>query len=155
MPIKNDVVNIALSYQARGFTIIPLLEQEKRSRHKWSEWENGATEQQIISYYQQHPGDSVGCIPGKHLVVYDADTPESLAKLYEIEEACYCHPNLIAKTQKGEHHYFSVPDNVEVRQRSFNSKTHPACIDIKTGRCLVQMPPSGGKTWELTEAFDE
>lgn len=135
----------ALKLHRMGFAVIPLLPDQKRPPCKWEQWENYQSEQKIIEHWTAHPEHEVGFITDENLIIFDADTKESLEALYFLEKTFEVEPLIKVKTKKGEHHYFRRPDEVMARQGGFSSEANPERIDVKTGRSLVVAPPSGNK----------
>ena len=141
----------ALFWFEFGFNVIPLVPHEKRSAVKWDDWLENLTVEKIISYWTNNPDHEVGFIVGNDYIVFDADSPESLAKLHEIEEAFDVSSDLIVETRKGEHHYFRLAEGVHAKSDAHSSKLYPDRLDVKTGRGLVVMAPSTGKEVEICE----
>ena len=141
----------ALFWLEFGFDVIPLVPKEKRSAVKWDDWLENLTVEKITSYWTNNPDHEVGFIVGNDYIVFDADSPESLAKLHEIEEAFDVSSDLIVKTRKGEHHYFRLAEGVHAKSDAHSSKLYPDRLDVKTGRGLVVMAPSTGKEVEICE----
>ena len=135
----------ALCWFRFGFKPIPVRDGTKITAVKWDSWNKNLSEESIKSYFTKYPLSDVGVIVGDELIVFDADTPESLSYLYSIEKSFDMIPDLVIKTSKGEHHYFRRPEGVFAKSDGHDSDKHPERIDIKTGRALVVLPPSTGK----------
>ncbi|MCX7084928.1 MAG: PriCT-2 domain-containing protein [Methylococcales bacterium] len=134
-----------------GFKVIPLQPKGKVTAEKWDGWLDGLSEEKIRGYWTQHPDHEVGFIVGDGYIVFDADTPESKAKLYEIEKAFDISPLLITKTKKGEHHFFKRPKDVYAKTNTHSTTVHPDRLDVKTGRTMVVLPPSKDKEVDICE----
>jgi hypothetical protein len=134
------------------FMPIPLKAGSKITSVKWDAWQKDLCEDKIKWYWERNPTDELGIIVGKNMIVYDADTTESLKKLYELEKIFGLQPNHIVKTKKGEHHYFYRPDSVKAKSNSHSTVNHPERIDVKTDRSMVVRPPSTGKEMLIDEA---
>jgi len=145
-------LNAALEAFTFGFIPIPLIPESKRTSEKWDPWQIKLDDYKINWYWKRHPNYEVGIIVGDNIIVYDADTPESLAQLYEIEKILDIHSNHTVLTKKGEHHYFCIPDDVIAKQNSHGTEKFPNRIDVKTGRTMVVRPPSTGKEMGIDEA---
>jgi len=141
----------ALYWFSFGFDVIPLLPKDKVTAVKWDGWLESLSEEKIIDHWTKHPDHEVGFIVGDDFIVLDADTPESTAKLYEIEEAFDVSPKLIVTTSKGEHHYFNRPVGVFAKSDSHSTVDHPDRLDVKTGRAMVVSAPSTGKEVDICE----
>jgi hypothetical protein len=116
--------------------------------HDWfrlGPWLKDLSELKIYRYWKKHPNHELGFIVGPDLIVFDADTPQSLARLCEIERTFGVSPALSVKTRRGEHHYFKLSEGTLAKSDSHSSEKHPDRIDVKTGRALIVLPPSGGK----------
>lgn len=140
-----------------GFKVIPINPETKETARKWS-FIDGLTVERIVSYWTQHPDHDIGAIIDDSIIVLDADSPESLAALVDIEKAHNVTPNLVVKTRKGEHHYFKRAADTYAKMRGFNSEIYPTAIDVKTarsaadGRAMIVLPPSTNKVVLLNEA---
>jgi len=135
-----------------GLKVIPVAPGTKQTAVKWDPWLEGLSPEKISKHWAQNPDHELGCIVGDDIIVLDADSLESLAALAEIEKAFDVTPNLVVKTRKGEHHYFKRATGTHAKSDSHSTKDHPERIDVKTGRALVILPPSTGKSIALNEA---
>ncbi len=73
---KEEILKMALNYQSKGFSIIPLKEAEKTPRESWSKWQNErANEKQIRKWFEQYPNMNIGIVTGKisNIVVIDIE----------------------------------------------------------------------------------
>ena len=141
----------ALYWFSFGFDVIPLLPKDKVTAVKWDGWLESLSEAKITDHWTKHPDHEVGFIVGDSLIVFDADTPESTAKLYEMERAFDVFPLLVVNTSKGVHHYFKRSVGVFAKSDSHSTVDHPDRLDVKTGRAMVVLAPSTGKEVELCE----
>jgi hypothetical protein len=141
----------ALYWFSFGFDVIPLLPKDKVTAVKWDGWLESLSEAKITDHWTKHPDHEVGFIVGDGLIVFDADTPESTAKLYEIERAFDVFPLLVVKTSKGVHHYFKRSVGVFAKSDSHSTVDHPDRLDVKTGRAMVVLAPSTGKEVDICE----
>jgi len=149
VPIYLDA---ALHWHRFGFQVIPIVPCTKKTAVKWNPWLADLSEPKITSYWRKHPDHEVGFIVGDDIIIFDADTPQSLARLCDIEEIFDVTPSLTIKTRKGEHHYFRRAEGVLAKSDSHSSDKHPERIDVKTGRAMVVLPPSGGKEVLIDES---
>lgn len=141
----------ALCWLKFGLNVIPVIPGTKKTAVKWDPWLSGLNEEQIQSYWEQHPNHELGFIVGDDFLVLDADSQESMSALAILEEACDLVPNFIVSTAKGSHHYFRRDEGTYARSDSHSTEAHPERIDVKTGRALVMLPPSTGKSIEIME----
>jgi len=95
---SNCYLEAALYYFERGYKVIPIESKTKRTAVKWDPWLANLSKQKIRDYWLQNPTHELGFIVGDDLIVFDADSPESMAALVEIEKAFGITPNLITKT---------------------------------------------------------
>lgn len=128
-----------------GFTPIPASPGTKRSFGPWDDWVSDPSHEKLSRHWGRYPDHDVGIIVGKSLIVFDVDTPESRAKLLEIEQLFGVVPSLIIETRKGEHHYFGLEPGACAKSDSHDSINNPSGIDIRTGRALVMIAPSTDK----------
>lgn len=140
----SDFKKAALYWFKFGFKVIPVITGTKRTAVKWDDWCKNLSEEQIRRHWEKYPDHEVGCIAGDGIIVFDADTPEATAALYQIEKEFGVEPNMIVKTQKGEHHHFRLNKKVYAKTCGHGSDPEQK-IDIKTGRTMLILPPSGGK----------
>ena len=132
-----------------GFRVIPILSGTKIPAMKWDPWLNELSPYKIASHWLRNPNHELGFIVGDNTIVFDADSPESSAALKCAEKIFRVTPSLVVKTRKGQHHYFLLAQGVHARSDAHSTELHPERIDVKTGRALVVLPPSTGKTIEL------
>jgi hypothetical protein len=143
---------VALHWLIFGYKIIPLIPGTKKPAVKWDPWQAELSRQAIIRYWLQNPTHELGFIVGDDIIVFDADSPESIAALTEIEKAFDITPNLVVKTNKGVHHHFKRAKGTVAKSDAHCTDKFPARIDVKTGRALAILPPSTGKFILLNEA---
>ncbi len=135
-----------------GYKVIPLMPNSKLPATKWDSWLNGLSAGKITNYWEINTKHELGFIVGDDIMVLDADSPESTAALYSIENALGITPNLIVKTAKGEHHHFKRAAGTYAKTDSHDTAQYPNRIDVKTGRSMVILPPSTGKEIEICDA---
>ncbi|MBL4743527.1 MAG: bifunctional DNA primase/polymerase [Cycloclasticus sp.] len=138
-------IEVALKSHEFGFDIIPLIPDEKRPATKWAEWEGNVDENKIRDYWEKHPGHGIGVLTNHKICVLDADTKEADKALCDLEKAHNCFSNFIVKTRKGSHHYYWVPEGVEVKLSAHSTEQHPERLDVKAARSLVVGPHEEGK----------
>ncbi len=129
-----------------GFQVIPIIPRGKSTVVKWDSWLEDLSENKISSHWSQHPDHEVGAIVGDDLIVFDADSPEAIKALISIEEEYGVKPSMISGTRKGEHHFFRRAPGTFAKSDSHSTEEHPERIDVKTGRALIVLPPSTGKS---------
>lgn len=142
----------AFTWYGFGFTVMPIVPCTKKTSVKWDPWLECLSPEKINNHWTQNPNHELGFIVGDGIIVFDADSPSSIAALAEIEKAFNVTPNLISKTSKGEHHYFKRAADTHAKSDSHSTENHPERIDVKTGRALVVLPPSTGKSIAMLEA---
>lgn len=136
----------ALSWFRRGFTVIPLVPKKKYPATAWDAWLKDLSAKKIAAHWAKNPTHEVGCIVGSDLIVFDADSPQATAALLALELKFNLSPSLVVKTKKGVHHYFRRTRGTFARSDSHSTEKYPERLDIKTGRALIILPPSTGKT---------
>ena len=142
----------ALRWHSFGFAVIPIIPGKKQSAVKWDVWLDGLSTDKIKTHWDKHPDHELGFIVGDGVIVFDADSPEAIAALAELEKAFDVTPRLTATTHKGQHHHFRRAPDTFVKTDSHSTEKHPERIDVKAGRTLVVLPPSTGKEVEIDEA---
>jgi hypothetical protein len=138
-----------------GFNIIPILPGNKMTSVKWDPWLDDLGPQKINEYWAANPTHELGFIVGDDIIVIDADSPESITAIKEIEGRFDLTPELLVKTRKGEHHYYRRAAGTVAKSDSHSTEKHPERLDIKTGRAFVVLPPSTGKIIEKMEAKEK
>jgi len=144
-------LDAALCWYRFGFKVIPVLPKSKKTAVKWDEWLKDLSEEKIKNYWEYHPDHELGAIVGDDLSVFDADTPESISSLCQIEKILDVSPSLVVKTKKGMHHYYKRAKGAFAKSDGHSSEQHPERIDVKTGRALIILPPSTNKSVEQCE----
>ena len=134
-----------------GFAVIPIIPGTKLPAVKWDPWLATLSQETITTYWAQHPDHELGFIVGDDVIVFDADSPESIAALALLEKTFDVTPNLTVNTSKGQHHYFRRAPGTYAKSDSHSTEEHPERIDVKTGRALVVLPPSTGKEVDIDE----
>lgn len=145
LPTFASNVEGALHWHAFGFKVIPLVQHSKLPALSWDPWLNKLSSTKITQHWSNFTGHEVGFIVGDDMIVFDADSPESIAALAAIEKAHGITPNMVVKTTKGEHHYYRRAKGIFAKSDSHSTKESPERLDVKTGRALVILPPSTGK----------
>ncbi|MBJ6802065.1 PriCT-2 domain-containing protein [Geomonas propionica] len=140
-----DYRRAAMYWCGYGFDVIPVLPGNKLPAVKWDPWLSDLGPNQVNDYWTKNPSHEIGFIVNAEIIVFDADGPESVAAIKEIESRFCLTPKLVVKTKKGEHHYFRRSTDTVAKTDSHSSEKHPARLDVKTGRTMVVLPPSTGK----------
>ena len=146
------LLSAAMYWITFGLDVIPVLSGSKKPAIKWDPWLSNLEPMKVAGYWEKHQDHEVGFIVGDDLIVFDADTPESAAALADIEARFEVTPKLVVKTTKGKHHYFRRAPGTMAKSDSHDSVKLPDRIDIKTGRALVILPISSGKSLNILEA---
>lgn len=157
-------LSAAFYWYGYDLDVIPIVPGTKQTAVKWDPWLNVLAPQNINEYWTANPNYELGFIVGEDMIVFDADGPESLASLTEMESRFGMTPKLVIKTNKGEHHYYRRATGTLAKSDSHSTELYPNRLDIKTGRALVVLAPSTGKSIksitaeskdELSEATQE
>ncbi|HQU80819.1 MAG TPA: PriCT-2 domain-containing protein [Azonexus sp.] len=136
----------ALHWHQFGFDVIPIVPLLKRPAVKWDAWLEGLSPEKIAAHWAAHPDHEVGFIVGERFLILDADSPASVEALHSLEKEAGIPPLMVVTTKRGEHHYFGREVGTIAKADSFSTSQYPDCIDVKTGRSLVILPTSTGKT---------
>jgi hypothetical protein len=142
----------ALNWHSFGLAVIPIIPGTKLPAVKWDPWLTTLSPETISAYWAQHPDHELGFIVGDDVIVFDADSLESIAALAELEKAFDVSPCLTITTSKGQHHYYRRASGTYAKTDSHSTEKHPGRIDIKAGRSLVVLPPSTDKEVDIVEA---
>lgn len=148
----NEFLKFALRAKHFGFQVIPVCPGTKRTAVKWDGWCTNCSDQKLVDYWKQRPNHELGMIAGEDIIVFDADSSASINALKQIEIDFDIQPNFIINTSKGVHHYFKRAANSIAQSDGHCTSLYPHRIDIKTGRALVILAPSTGKTVGLIAA---
>lgn|GEM_PF-569972 len=147
---KGQVANIFSEAAKRwftfGFQVIPIVPTQKITALKWDPWLTGLNVEKIAGHWGNNPGHEIGFIVGDDYLVLDADSPEAIEALIAIEKKLMVSSSLVVKTRRGQHHYYRRAEGTFAKSDSHSTEEHPERIDVKTGRSLVILPPSTGKT---------
>ena len=145
-PIWANFRRAALFWHEFGFAVIPVVPGSKKPAVTWDSWLTGLVRLKIDDHWRSHPAHELGVIVGDKIVVFDADSPESVSALNNVESKHGIVPLLVVKTTRGEHHYYRLADDTSIRTAAYCTRDFPERVDVKTGRSLVILPPSTGKS---------
>jgi hypothetical protein len=132
-----------------GFAVIPIRPGTKATAVKWDPWLTALSRAKIRQHWRNYPVHEVGFIVGDEFLVFDADTPAALVALEAAEVQAGVMPLLINRTKRGQHHFFKRDANALGLPCA---RYFPKCLDVKTGRTMVVLPPSAGKAVMTMEA---
>lgn len=152
LPAFTSSVNAAQYWNKFGFTVLPIVQHNKLPAVTWNSWENELTIGKITQHWNSCPFHDVGFIIGNDIIVFDADSSESIAALVALEKAHNVTPNMVSKTTKGEHHFYRRAKGTFAKSDAHSTKEHPDRLDVKTGRAVIILPPSTGKTLVICDA---
>lgn len=151
--LSTDKAKAALLWYSLGYQVIPIVNGEKISSvRSWKQWVMNLTRDAVRDHWKANPDDDIAVYCGSELAVLDADTEQSLAAMERLEKEFLIAPFMQEKTTKGSHHFFRVPEDVQLRAAAFGSEKHPERIDVKHKTGYVVVAPSTGKTME-TDLF--
>lgn len=138
-PGQLTLLEFAKDYLARGFSVIPLVEQEKKPAIAWKEYQtNAPTQEQVEKWFPpgSHRGVGIvtGCISG--IVVLDFDSPEA----FQHGKRLGLPPTPMVRTKRGFHCYFQIPQGMEIP--NFQGRKDLPEIDLRGDGGYVVAPPS-------------
>ena len=81
-----DFRDSAFRWYGFELNVIPVIPGMKRTAVKWNAWIEDFSTTAINDHWILHPDHEVGCIVGDDLIVFDADSPEAIAALVELEQ---------------------------------------------------------------------
>ena len=145
-------IEAALYWRAYGLNAIPIIPGTKQTAVKWEPWLDRLTMAKIAGHWSQHPDHELGFIVGDDIIVLDADSPEAKVALAILEKTFDVTPNLTVNTTKGVHHYYKRAAGTFAKSDSHSTEEYPERLDVKTGRSMVILPPSTGKSLDIDEA---
>jgi len=143
---SNPILQAALEYQRKGFSVIPVHTKSKKPCFTWKGFQKkSATEEQIKKWWGKRPKANIGIVTGEvsGIVVVDIDKEEIPDWLPE---------TLCSKTSKGWHYYYKydptrpIHNNVQVLGEN---------IDIRGEGGYVVAPPSTHESGEKYEWRNE
>ena len=137
-PYVSEILDAALDYQARGFSVIPLEPRGKKPLIDWKRLQTEpATPTDITQWWKECPNANVGILTGSGsgFVVLDIDGPEgdeSLRQLGTLPQTP------MSRTARGRHVLFACPAGVPIR----NQVGFMPGLDIRGDRGYIVAPPS-------------
>lgn len=157
--MPTDVKGAAHWWLEFGFNVIPLNPETKQTAVKWEPWLDKLSHESIESHWSKYPNHELAAVMDDSFFVLDADSEKQKAILAQLEKAHGVTPNLIAKTNKGEHHFFKRdPAKTYAKMASYSTEKEPNALDIRTGRgsdegrSIIALAPSTGKSIVINEA---
>ncbi len=151
MEEKLSTLSAAMKYRSMGFSVIPLLPNDKRPAIKWEPYQKEiASEEQLIEWFTKDY--NVGIVTGEisNLTVVDCDTQGAIQQISAMLPLIVIPIQL---TPRGGRHFFFQ------YEKGFISKRISNGIDIKTnGGCVVAYPSrltNGGWTWSERKSIFE
>jgi len=142
--MSNPLLEAALKYYDMGFSVIPITAGQKDPPYfSWKPYQTTrATKEQITSWWTKWPKANIAIVTGKLSNLFIADL-DKYKEEYKEELALDFFPDsLITATslspQKGEHLYFSFPDNFKLSGRS----DQKLAIDFRAEGNYIIAPPS-------------
>ncbi len=141
-PAPNDFPGWAVFWFLFGLMVIPVLPDTKIPAVRWDDWLKVLSLVHIRAYWRQFPTHHIGHIVGENYIVFDADTPEALATLVAAEKLHGMESQLVVGTSRGEHHYYRR----DTSSQPLFKTDFPKGLDVLSGRKMVVLPPSTGKT---------
>ena len=142
----------ALFWYQFGFEVIPVHPSRKRSAVNRAKWFSNLNLKSIKKHWAENPGHEIGFILGvQTLVIIDAESPESVSALAEIEDRYGLKPKLVIKTAKGEEHFFiHTLDTRVIPTSSYPGKYSDPIIINRLGMRIL--PSSRGKSISILGA---
>lgn len=157
------MLEAALDYWERGWSIIPIKPETKRPAIKWMDYQDRQpTQEEIYAWWEQWPDHLIAIVTGEvsGLVVVDCDNEDALHAAYDAG----MRSPIRAKTKRGLHLYFTHPkDGIRRGPRAgVNSRGDdwPKIngLDFRGDGSYALLPPSPGYSWDYpkhTLDFDD
>ncbi|MRR56129.1 MAG: bifunctional DNA primase/polymerase [Deltaproteobacteria bacterium] len=134
---SKTILEAALSYLQRGFSVIPLEPRGKRPVVSWTLYQTRqATEEEVREWFDNDKGYNIGIVTGaiSGLTVVDFDTQEAIQLAKERNFPV----TPLAKTGKGYHAYCQYKEGT----RNFQKRADLPGIDLRSDGGYVVAPPS-------------
>ncbi len=147
------ILEAALEYQAKGYSVIPVT-QDKKPLIKWeAHQQTRATSETIRQWWKEHPKANIGLVTGaiSNLLVVDCDTPEAIQRIQEALPDSLLVP-CESTPRGGMHFFFSHSEGFVNRARVAGG------IDVRTTGGYVAVAPSvngTGKGWKWIVSIHE
>lgn len=135
MKKENELLEAALSYREKNWSVFPINSQTKRPLIEWKTYQNNlATTKQIKEWWKTYPYAGIGLATGKvsNIIVLDIDGEEG--RKYAKDKGIS--PTPCVKTKRGEHYYFKHPG---FTIQNFAKKKG---LDLRGDGGFVILPPS-------------
>lgn len=153
----SDLLDAALDYSRRGFSVVPILPKDKKPLVPWEDYQRRkATQEELQTWWAKWPDINLGIITGQisRVIVIDIDSPEARERLKELCQGYDLTAVPRSRTGKGWHLWFKHP-GVSIPNRA---GVLPG-VDIRGDGGFVVAPPSihsSGKTyrWEVPLASE-
>jgi len=114
--MNDEVLNAALSYCDRGWSVIPV-RPDKKPAIKWTEYQaRKATPEEIRAWWQRWPESMIGIVTGKlsGIIVIDCDSEAAYQKIQELLARWFS--DLYRKNPEGLSFIFGLSGRHEHRQ---------------------------------------
>lgn len=133
----NSLLEAALGYCRRGFSVIPVEPNGKRPVFSWTEYsQRRATEDEIQKWWKENPNYNIAIITGEisDIVAVDIDTDRggNASKVYDIAPT-----DTISQTGSGGYHLI-----YRYNDRIAKNKVGKDGIDIRSNGGYIVVPPS-------------
>jgi putative DNA primase/helicase len=128
-----------------GYLPMPILAGQKMTPLAHQPWLDALSTKTINDRWTANPSDDIALQCGNGLVVLDADSPESLAAMNDLEKKHGISPALVVNTKKGVHHYFRQTPELRVKVAGHSTGNHPERIDVRCGNGYIITAPSTDK----------
>ncbi len=131
------LVDEALRYREMGFSVIPLLQRDKRPEINWLEYQKRKPTEDEVRRWFSDEKKNVGIICGKvsgDLVVFDFDNQETMQFVIS-DIKSVSEKTLVVRTGKGFHVYYKIKDPPYFKLPNL-------AVDVKGEGGYVVAPPS-------------
>lgn len=131
-----STVDFAKAYLSNDWSVIPLLERDKRPLIPWTRYQQSrATEEEADAWFGTGHAN-LGIVTGSvsDLTVLDCDSPQAIT----LAESLGLPPTWTVRTAKGRHYYFRYQSG----SRNFQKRDDLPGIDLRSEGGYVVAPPS-------------
>lgn len=132
-----SLLDHALDYHRRGWTVVPLWPGQKSPRVDWAEFATRRpTEDEIRHWWAMWPNANVGAVTGKDFVVVDVDSYKGKTNPRVWYEKAPT--EMIARSARGGFHLYYKMPSFDVRSRVVEE----VGVDVRGDVSIIVLPPS-------------
>lgn len=132
-----SIIEQAIEYAEKGFSIIRLREREKKPMAEWKQWQwQRPNPKQVEIWFKKTPNANIGIVTGTISGVAVVDTDTEAAEQYALSQGLPTTPTV--QTGKGRHRYYRYPEGLTNKAALHGISG----LDIRGEGGYVVAPPS-------------